>query len=148
MKDLFFEASIGNVKDEKVDEIADAFRAFCDEWEIDYDEPSVYEAQDRMEVLGKTVVVYTADELDEASRRAKAGDTIVVGFGESKNSPKPQLDSDNEDLMFVDCVECGNMISVSANKKDKELDESGWVRKGEGWQCSHCYYGETNWEKF
>ena len=82
MKDLFFEARIGDVPDEKVNEIVGAFRAFCDRWGIEYDEPSVYDVEEKKKATGKTVVVHTVEELEEASRKAKAGDTIVVMIGD------------------------------------------------------------------
>jgi len=44
-------------------------------------------------------------------------------------------------LVKVGCIDCGHIITIRADKnKDKELREFCWEKKGDGWQCPHCYY--------
>jgi len=50
-------------------------------------------------------------------------------------------------LIKVTCIDCGHFITIRADKnKDKELREFGWEKKGDGWQCPHCYYAQKEAE--
>jgi len=51
-------------------------------------------------------------------------------------------------LIEVGCIDCGHIITIRADKnKDKELQEFGWEKKGDGWQCPHCYYEQKHLEE-
>lgn len=42
----------------------------------------------------------------------------------------------------VRCIDCGHKTRVRSGEVEKELEEMCWERKGDGWQCPHCYYRE------